>query len=358
MKERIIGIDVARSLAIIGMIIINFKMVFGSEGAGWVKGFAGLFEGKAAATFVVLAGMGIALMTKSSIKDNDLNKFNRVRKIIIKRALFLFFIGISYIGIWPADILHFYGIYMLITFFLLKSSNKTIFSFAFLLILVYPLLMMFINYETGWNFKTYDYLDFWTISGFIRNLFYNGFHPVIPWTSFMLIGYWLGKQDLHDIKFIKRSLAYSVSVFIIVQIISVSLISLLADGDINTKLELKEILGTSPMPPLPIYMISGIAIAFTTVLSCILIGYKLKNNKLVNIFKQTGQLALTFYVSHVVIGMGVIEILNPDKMGHYSIEFSVGYALIFSFISMLFANVWLKYKKEGPLEWVINKIIR
>ena len=84
MKERIIGIDVARSLAIIGMIIINFKMVFGSEGAGWVKGFAGLFEGKAAATFVVLAGMGIALMTKSSIKDNDLNNFKSCEKVIFE----------------------------------------------------------------------------------------------------------------------------------------------------------------------------------------------------------------------------------------------------------------------------------
>ncbi|MBI9031880.1 DUF418 domain-containing protein [bacterium] len=357
MKERIIGIDIARALAVIGMIIINFKMVFGSEGAGWVKGFAGLFEGKAAATFVVLAGMGMALMTKNSIKDNDQSKFNLVRKKIIKRALFLFIVGISYIGIWPADILHFYGIYMLITLFLLKSSNKTIFSMAFLLIFLYPFLMIFINYERGWNLITFDYLDFWTISGFIRNLFYNGFHPVIPWTSFMLMGYWLGKQDLHDNKFIKRSLAYSVFIFISIQLFSVLLISFLADGDINTRLELKEILGTSPMPPLPIYMISGIAIAFATILSCILIGYKFKDIKLVNIFKQTGQLALTFYVSHVIIGMGIIEALNPSKMGNYSIEFSVGYALIFSFLSMLFANIWLKYKKEGPLEWVIKKIV-
>jgi len=36
-KQRIIGIDVARALAVIGMIIVNFKVVFGEEGLDWVK---------------------------------------------------------------------------------------------------------------------------------------------------------------------------------------------------------------------------------------------------------------------------------------------------------------------------------
>ena len=32
MKKRIIGIDVARALAVIGMIIVNFKIVLGENG--------------------------------------------------------------------------------------------------------------------------------------------------------------------------------------------------------------------------------------------------------------------------------------------------------------------------------------
>ena len=53
--KRIIGIDVARALAVIGMIIVNFKVVFGDSGSNWVKSFASVFDEKAAATFVVLA---------------------------------------------------------------------------------------------------------------------------------------------------------------------------------------------------------------------------------------------------------------------------------------------------------------
>ena len=61
MKERIIGIDIARALAVIGMIIVNFKVVLGENGLSWVKSFASAFDGKAAATFVVLAGIVILL---------------------------------------------------------------------------------------------------------------------------------------------------------------------------------------------------------------------------------------------------------------------------------------------------------
>ena|GEM_PF-871557 len=103
MKERIIGIDIARALAVIGMIIVNFKVVLGENGLSWVKSFASAFEGKAAATFVVLAGVGLALMTNSALRNNDSQKLKTAKIKISKRASFLFIVGLSYIVIWPAD---------------------------------------------------------------------------------------------------------------------------------------------------------------------------------------------------------------------------------------------------------------
>ena len=220
MKKRIIGIDVARALAVIGMIIVNFKVVFGKNGLGWVKSFASVFDGKAAATFVVLAGVGLALMTNSAIKNKGQDTLKIVRGRILKRALFLFIVGISYIAIWPADILHFYGIYMAITILLLTSKERTLIATAITLIVAFPVLMTFWNYETGWDFNTLDYQGFWTLKGFMRNLFFNGFHPVIPWTAFMLFGYWFGKQDLHNDKFIKKTFWISSIIFVSIQALS------------------------------------------------------------------------------------------------------------------------------------------
>lgn len=356
MKQRIIGIDVARAFAVIGMIIVNFKVVFGNKGLDWVASFASVFDGKAAATFVVLAGVGLALTTNSAIKKNDLAKLKIARIRIIKRAIFLFIVGISYIAIWPADILHFYGVYMAITLLLLTSKEKTILISAIVLIVLFPLLLSLWNYEAGWNFGTLDYPDFWTVKGFIRNLFYNGFHPVIPWTAFMLFGYWFGKQELHNDNFVKKAFWISSIVFIAIQFISNVSISLLSKGNFATAKELTEILGTNPMPPLPIYMFNGMSIAIAVISACILVAKRFENSFLIDALNKTGQLALTFYVAHVIIGMGIIETINPSKMGEYSIEFSVTYALSFSLLCILFAVVWRKYKKYGPLEWVMRKI--
>ena len=355
-KKRIIGIDLARALAVIGMIVVNFKIVFGENGINWVKSFVDILEGKAAATFVVLAGVGLALMTKSAIKNNDKSKLKIVRNRILKRALFLFIIGISYITIWPADILHFYGIYMLIIILLLKSKERTIIILAISLIIVFPILLSFWNYETGWNFDTLEYQGFWTINGFIRNLFFNGFHPVIPWTSFMLFGYWFGKQDLNNDKFIKKTFWICTIIFIFIQILSYFSISILSEGNQEFAKELTEILGTNPMPPLPIYMFNGISIAFAIITACIIIAKHFENNIVINALNKTGQLALTFYVAHVIIGMGIIEAINPSKMGEYSVEFSVIYALGFSLICILFAIGWRKYNESGPLEWIMRKL--
>ncbi|MDN5201931.1 DUF418 domain-containing protein [Fulvivirgaceae bacterium BMA10] len=358
MNRRIIGIDVARALAVIGMIIVNFKIAFGEEGSGFLKSFAGIFEGKAAATFVVLAGVGIALMSNSAIKENNIRKIRGAQTRIAKRAFLLFIIGLSYIAIWPADILHFYGVYMLIALLLLKSRPKTILSVSLLIILVYPLFMLIWNYDTGWDFESFNYSDFWTVEGFTRNLFYNGFHPVIPWTAFMLIGLWFGKQNLHDSKVVKKTLWIGLSIFIAIQILSYGLISFLSLGSESVAKELGQILGTSPMPPLPIYMISGSSIALFIISACILISKKFERNRVVTALNKTGQLALTFYVAHVIIGMGVIEIWNPAKMGSYSIAFSLSYALLFSLLCVFFAVIWKKYADAGPLEWLFRKLAK
>ena len=172
----------------------------------------------------------------------------------------------------------------------------------------------------------------------------------------MLFGYWYGKQDLHNNKFVKKIFWVSTLLFIAIQVVSNITISVLSEGNQETALKLTEILGTQPMPPLPVYMFNGIAIAFSIISACILIAKKFENNFIINALNKTGQLALTFYAAHVIIGMGVIEALNPSKMGNYSIEFSVVSAIVFSVLCILFAVIWKKYYNSGPLEWLMRKI--
>lgn len=354
--KRIIGIDVARSLAIFGMILVNFKMVFGSEGPQWLKTVMHIFDGKAAATFVVLAGVGLALMTNSAYKNSDLEKQKLNRKRILKRALFLFLIGLSYMVMWPADILHFYGVYMLLTLEVIYLNPRKVLIICLACILLSPLLMVAFDYESGWDFNTLAFLDFWTVKGFIRNLLFNGFHPVFPWTAFMLFGLWYGRQDMQDIGFLKRSLWIGLAVFVGVNLLSEGILFTLSEGDPALYAELTPIFGTDPMPPLPFYMINGISIATVILSLSILISRKYADNRWILALNKTGQLALTFYVAHVVIGMGSIEIFGGKPLGEYSLAFSVIYGVLFSLACIGFSVFWLKRKTYGPLEWVMRKL--
>ena len=64
MKQRIIGFDLARAYAILGMFIVNFNTVYGSlTDQSFLGQLLSLFSGNSSSTFVILAGMGISLMT-------------------------------------------------------------------------------------------------------------------------------------------------------------------------------------------------------------------------------------------------------------------------------------------------------
>ena len=65
-SERLIGLDIARYFAFVGMVLVNFDVVMSisyglqSDG-GFFNEFIGQLQGRASAAFVVLAGIGLGL---------------------------------------------------------------------------------------------------------------------------------------------------------------------------------------------------------------------------------------------------------------------------------------------------------
>ncbi|MEO0066492.1 MAG: hypothetical protein RI983_1818, partial [Bacteroidota bacterium] len=186
MKQRIIGFDLARAYAIFGMYIVNFNIVFGNyEDKSWAGQFLSLFSGNSSTVFVMLAGMGIALMTNRNeytIEDKKL-----LKQTVNKRAWFLFAIGLLLYLWWPADILHFYGGYMHIAALLLFVNKRYYLFAASISVIAFHLLLLVLPFETGWNFETLEYKDFWTVNGFLRNTIYNGWNSILPWFAYFAV---------------------------------------------------------------------------------------------------------------------------------------------------------------------------
>jgi uncharacterized membrane protein YeiB len=149
------------------MIFVNFETVFAKETTeGFLSVFFMLIHGKGAALFVVLAGVGISLMLKFAL-DNDNSKLLKHKKtILLKRALFLFVLGLFCLWFWPADILHYYGFYISLGVLFVSYKSHWLWLWIVALVMIYPMILEVVDYDMGWNWKTLEYEGFWEMRGF------------------------------------------------------------------------------------------------------------------------------------------------------------------------------------------------
>lgn len=357
MKKRVIGYDLARALAVFGMVVVNFKIVMGAEqnGPAWLVDLVGLLDGRAAATFVVLAGAGLSLLSQKGRTLGDRDRLAQDRRTLLKRALFLFIVGLLYTPIWPADILHFYGVYIAIAAFLLAAPARQLWSHSGVLVLAFVVLFFTLNYDQGWDWKMLDYDSFWTPIGMVRHLFYNGFHPVIPWLAFLLVGNVLGRQDMSDPTIRRRVFVWGAGVAVIAEAVSWILIRTLSPGvSLADQEAIIAIFGTAPMPPMPLYMLAGSGTACAIIAASIALGEHYEGAVWLRPFVATGQLALTLYVAHVILGMGTLEAIG--RLANQTLAFSLLASMVFCAAGVVFAHLWRKRFKRGPLEAIMRTL--
>lgn len=357
MKKRIIGYDLARTLAVFGMVVVNFKIVMGAEqnGPAWLVDLVGLLDGRATATFVVLAGAGLSLLSQKGRTRGDRDRLAQDRRTLLKRALFLFIVGLLYTPIWPADILHFYGVYIAVAAFLLAAPTRQLWHYSAALVLAFVVLFFALNYDQGWDWKTLEYDGFWTPIGMVRHLFYNGFHPVVPWLALLLVGNVLGRQDMSDPTIRRRVFVCGAGVTIIAEAVSWIIIRTLSPGASPADQEaIIAIFGTEPMPPMPLYMLAGSGTACAIIAAAITLSERYQGAVWLRPFVATGQLALTLYVAHGVLGMGILEAIG--RLENQTLPFELLASVVFCAAGVVFAYLWRKRFKHGPLEAVMREL--
>lgn len=102
------------------------------------------------------------------------------------------------------------------------STQKLLLFLSIIILLIAQALQLTFNTFEGWGGPTpfINYVDFWTIQGFLRNLFFNGYHPIFPWFSFFLIGMIIGRLDLHNKKIRERLLLLGITITILSELLS------------------------------------------------------------------------------------------------------------------------------------------
>lgn len=356
MQQRIIGFDIARAYAIFGMYIVNFNFGFGSFQDNSSAGkFLNLFTGNSTAIFIILAGMGVTLMTYKPILTAAEKK--RLKLIVLKRSWFLFALGLLLYNWWPGDILHFYGGYMHIAAFLLFVPNRYLIAGVITAILIFHTLLFIIPIETSWDFTNYKYADFWTVQGFLRNTLYNGWNSIFPWTAYFYLGMWLGRLNWKDYKLRKNIFLAGLFFFILFEGIRKYALTISIDQRVL------DYIMYDYFPPYLPFMIITASFALMVITTCIAIGQKFQGNGIVKALGSTGQMTLSHYIIHLTIGMLVLgKLTNKTYTGLLEDEIPTSpviilvYSIAFFILSIIFSVVWKRLFNKGPVELIMRKI--
>ena len=299
-------------------------------------------DGRAAASFVVLAGLGLGLSARAP--------FSKAISTTLRRAIFLLIIGLANMTIFDADILHYYAFYFAFGALFLTSSTRILITAIIALNISFVFMILHFDYDVGWNWNTYIYADFWTPNGFIRNLFFNGWHPVIPWLSFLLFGMILSRLPLGTSR-VKWWLTIG-GTFAVATSSGAS--KLLMPYLTRTDPELFFLAETGPVPPVPLYMLAGMGAASLLIGICLTLEPHAKRLKVLAYLTPAGRQTLTLYMAHIIVGMGTLEAF--DLLGNRSLSEALLTAVAFCLISAVFSYLWAQRFKRGPLESVMRRV--
>ena len=351
MNRRIAGYDFARLLALFGLVLANFSGDVGHDDFHRLHTF--IQEG-AIATFLVLGGIGISLLKQRNQSTNAAHTSADSRKRLIKRAASLLVIGICCNLIWQANFLCFYSICIAIGALLLTVSNRWLWSLAFVFAVMFTVFLSIFKYKVGWNWDTLWEGDPWTIEVILFRAFLYRFHLIFYWIAFLLIGMWLGRRNVHHFRV--RGVVFFAG-------IAVALISactpwllihyvpwLISSYPPSVSDSLSKAIG---MLFTPVYFLGICGTATAIIGGSLMLTEKYSDARWTRPLIATGQLALTLYVAHLIVGGGLLKALGLlDK----TLLFAIGSAVIFCICAVIFSHFWRKRFERGPLEWGIRRI--
>lgn len=340
---RIPGVDVARALAVLGMVLVNFKVMMGVSvlGPDWLVWVSSLIDGRAATLFVVLAGVGISLRFHPAMGSNEARRNERIA--LLKRAGVLFAAGWLNLHLWDLDILHFYGVYLAIAALCIGVRTGMLWILAMSYLWVAVVLLPYFDFATD--------ASLWSLYGMAVELFVDGLYSVFPWESYLFVGIWLGRQNLRNHHVMRRVLLVAMGLGGICGLFE-SVYSY-GDGWFGLTESQVEWL-TRFLPPYPVVtMLTDMSVALVVFCFCILITQGRGGRTWVKALVATGQLALTHYMAHII---AILIPLQHDLLVGSSLALSIGYGLAFYAGAVMVSVWWRKRWLYGPLEGLIRQL--
>lgn len=368
---RYVGLDVARGLALLGMVAVHTIEAADSSGGmspAWV-----LANGKASALFAVLGGVGIAFMTGRRKAPRGVAAA-RAATIPFVRGVLLVLFGLALGAIVDiadvAVVLPYLGLVFIMAAVVVPLRTRSLFILGFAWTVIGPVLSQLLR--QGMPVQEPVNLNLGSLGDPLHTLqvlMLTGGFPALTWFAYICLGMAIGRADLRARIVIAKLLAGGALLALVTSVFA----SVLVDGfGLRDRLA-DDVAGTMTLDTFTNYFVFGgdgtlpadswwwlgvqaahtgtpLDLLFTIGTSCAVIGACLA---LATVFGHRftllavpGSMTLTLYSIHVLL-LGRFREL-PDGV-HFGLQ-------IFDLV--LFALIWSRFFHRGPLEEVLRTSVR
>jgi len=338
-KARVAGIDLARALAIIGMLMVHVGPTNRDDPLGVAYA---LPHGRASVLFMLLAGVGVSLLAASrrAVPGGFTTQ-------LVWRALLLFPLGLAlqHVAAGQNVILATYALMFLVAIGLARLGDRAMVVLAAILAVAGPVgfLLGRMHWPGVFNRRAVA-LD-QPVGDIVHGLLLSGSYPLIVWIVPFLVGLWIGRRDLRAVA-VRIGLAVGgIGVAIGVAAIMAGLHHVFEPPGV--RIGWQRLLVMDAHSQMPLWLWSATATAVATLGLCLVIA-DIAGRWLWPLV-ALGQVALTFYVGHLLLlAWWPIPLTSNDPAT------AAWHALIITAQAAVLAVAWRWLFRWGPLESLLQ----
>ncbi len=327
--SRVVGVDVARGLAILGMFVAHAIPRFG---AGEL-----IVDGRSSILFATLAGVSLGIITGGA---HPLERGTRTarRQQIALRAIVLFVLGVglSTLGSGIAIILDYYALMFLGVLPLLFLRVRVLAAIAVVLAIAAPTLAMAVGDERP-DMNPLRYLA--------QLYLLTGYYPALIWIPFLIAGLICVRSDLTR----PRTQVFMIGLGAAASVLGYGAAAVLPG------VTAEEHSGSTA----EVFGSGGLAIAIVGALVWVTSPERRTAGRLIRgalwPLAATGSMALTIYTLQIITLAVAADLRDTSGAIDYP-----GWPLLIGMTaaSIVFASVWRRFLGNGPLERLMTLITR
>jgi uncharacterized protein len=355
-RHRLVGPDVTRAIALVGVVVMNYH--------GYLNGFAavaqpddgfaarlfdpwtGVLSTRFAATFMLVAGVGVALLTERSRRSMDRAAISVDRWRLVRRGALLYGSGFVLDWIWPGTILFYYGASFIVAGLIFALRSRWIIALGAAAAVAAAVINWWAVARTDDGRPPDWLLSPRTLAsrsprGLLFDTFVNGTHPLLPWLAFLCAGIVIGRH-IRELP-LARVAACGASLVAATYLLSHTL----TNGHAGDPVRLA-VASTSPFDRGLLYTLNALGSSVFVLCVVSLVTQPRPAAKAVQVLQVTGQTTLSLYVLHVLYFNLVVN--RWQLVGSTGLDTALMLAVSFWVCAVALAWHWHRHFGQGPLE--------